>query len=79
MLVLSYLGQTSFLRALAPTTPTYVFPAMNTFMYEHPLTDEHLRIVKEVIGYTVVGPIGKTLACGDAGKLLVAASAIVPA
>ncbi|KAF8621402.1 hypothetical protein AX15_007814 [Amanita polypyramis BW_CC] len=58
---------TSLLRALAPTTPTYVFPAMNTFMYEHPLTAEHLRIVREVIGYQVVGPIGKNLACGDVG------------
>ncbi|KAI0712446.1 flavoprotein [Earliella scabrosa] len=58
---------TSLLRALAPTTPTYVFPAMNTLMYEHPLTEQHLRIVREVIGYTVVGPIGKKLACGDVG------------
>ncbi|KAL4259576.1 Flavin prenyltransferase-like protein [Pleurotus pulmonarius] len=58
---------TSLLRALTPTTPTYVFPAMNTLMYEHPLTSEHLRIVREVIGYNVVGPIGKALACGDIG------------
>ncbi|KZS93546.1 flavo protein [Sistotremastrum niveocremeum HHB9708] len=58
---------TSLLRALAPTTPTYVFPAMNTMMYEHPLTAEHLRVVQEVIGYKVVGPIGKSLACGDVG------------
>ena len=42
---------------------------MNTLMYEHPLTSEHLRVIKEVIGYTVVGPIGKTLACGDVGKI----------
>lgn len=61
-------AQTSLLRALAPTTPTYVFPAMNTLMYEHPLTEQHLRIVREVIGYTVVGPIGKKLACGDIGE-----------
>ncbi|KAJ8523167.1 hypothetical protein ONZ45_g272 [Pleurotus djamor] len=58
---------TSLLRALSPTTPTYVFPAMNTLMYEHPLTAEHLRVVKEVIRYNVVGPIGKALACGDIG------------
>ncbi|KAL1760263.1 flavoprotein [Schizophyllum commune] len=49
---------TSLVRALSPTTPTYVFPAMNTLMYEHPLTAEHLRIVREVVGYEVVGPIG---------------------
>jgi len=58
---------TSILRALAPTTPTYVFPAMNTLMYEHPLTAEHLRIVQQVVGYEIVGPIGKNLACGDVG------------
>lgn len=40
---------------------------MNTLMYEHPLTAEHLRIVKDVIRYEVVGPIGKNLACGDIG------------
>ncbi|KAH6911469.1 flavoprotein [Coprinopsis sp. MPI-PUGE-AT-0042] len=58
---------TSLLRALAPTTPTYLFPAMNTLMYEHPLTAHHLKTIKEVIGYNVVGPIGKQLACGDIG------------
>ncbi|KAG8716314.1 hypothetical protein FRC09_015879 [Ceratobasidium sp. 395] len=58
---------TSVLRALAPTTPTFVFPAMNTLMYEHPLTARHLAIIQDTIGYTVVGPIGKVLACGDVG------------
>ncbi|KAI0322047.1 flavoprotein [Amylostereum chailletii] len=58
---------TSLLRALSPTTPTFVYPAMNTLMYEHPLTAEHLRVVRDVIGYTVVGPISKGLACGDVG------------
>ncbi|TFY83883.1 hypothetical protein EWM64_g128 [Hericium alpestre] len=58
---------TSLLRALAPTTPTYVFPAMNTLMYEHPLTAQHVRIIRDVIGYNVVGPISKGLACGDVG------------
>ncbi|KJA24106.1 hypothetical protein HYPSUDRAFT_39253 [Hypholoma sublateritium FD-334 SS-4] len=58
---------TSLMRALSPTTPTYIFPAMNTLMYEHPLTVEHVRIIKDVVGYTVVGPIGKKLACGDIG------------
>lgn len=41
---------------------------MNTFMYEHPLTVEHLRIVRDVVKYNVVGPIGKALACGDVGR-----------
>ncbi|KAH8822905.1 flavoprotein [Flagelloscypha sp. PMI_526] len=58
---------TSLLRALSPSTPTYIFPAMNTLMYEHPLTNQHLKVVTETIGYKVVGPIGKGLACGDTG------------
>jgi len=58
---------TSLLRALSPTTPTVLFPAMNTLMYEHPLTQVHLDTITRVIGYEVVGPIGKELACGDNG------------
>ncbi|GJJ08767.1 hypothetical protein Clacol_002986 [Clathrus columnatus] len=58
---------TSILRATAASTPVYVFPAMNTLMYMHPLTNAHLAIVIETLGYTVVGPIGKGLACGDVG------------
>ena len=55
------------MRALAPTTPTYVYPAMTPLMYEHPLTAQHIRTIREVIGYHVVGPISKGLACGDVG------------
>ena len=40
---------------------------MNTLMYEHPLTQVHLDTVTRVIGYEVIGPIGKDLACGDKG------------
>ena len=40
---------------------------MNTFMYEHPLTAQHIRTVRDVIGYNVVGPVSKSLACGDVG------------
>lgn len=46
---------------------------MNTLMYEHPLTGEHLRIIKDIVKYNVVGPIGKVLACGDIGKRLIPA------
>lgn len=59
---------TSLLRALSPSTPTYLFPAMNTFMWEHPLTSKQLKVIEEDIGYKVIGPIGKALACGDIGK-----------
>jgi phosphopantothenoylcysteine decarboxylase len=40
---------------------------MNTLMYEHPLTAQHVQTIKEVIGYHVVSPISKSLACGDVG------------
>ena len=40
---------------------------MNTLMYEHPLTSEHIQIIRNVVRYNVVGPIGKALACGDVG------------
>ncbi|KAJ9126573.1 hypothetical protein QFC24_001601 [Naganishia onofrii] len=57
---------TSVLRALNPVTPTYLFPAMNTFMYTHPITAKQLKVVTEELGYKVIGPQGsKGLACGD--------------
>jgi len=45
----------------------WIFPAMNTLMYQHPLTERHLSIVQGELKYRVVGPIGKGLACGDVG------------
>ena len=61
-------SQTSFLRALSPSTPTVLFPAMNTLMYMHPLTAKQLAIARHELGYEVVGPISKLLACGDLGE-----------
>lgn len=58
---------TSFMRALSPSTPTLLFPAMNTLMYMHPLTATHLRFVQDQLGYEIHGPIEKRLACGDLG------------
>ena len=40
---------------------------MNTLMYEHPLTAQHVQTIREVIRYSVVGPASKGLACGDVG------------
>ncbi|KAK0568093.1 hypothetical protein OC861_002258 [Tilletia horrida] len=59
---------TSFFRALSPSTPTLIFPAMNTLMYEHPLTSRHLEVLTSLLGYEVHGPIPKRLACGDLGQ-----------
>lgn len=34
----------------------------------HPLTDVHIRFAQETLGYNVLGPIQKRLACGDMGN-----------
>ncbi len=44
-----------------------VCPAMNTAMWEHPLTRPHVRTLVKVLGYEVVPPVSKQLACGDTG------------
>jgi phosphopantothenoylcysteine decarboxylase len=49
---------------------------MNTHMYTHPLTAKHLKVLKDEIGYEVVGPIGKELACGDVGTFSLPSSSI---
>lgn len=41
-------------------------PAMNTAMYNHPITKVHLKQLEEW-GYIIVYPIEKLLACGDYG------------
>lgn len=61
-------SQSSIMRALDPVTPVIIFPAMNTFMYTHPLTAKQLRVLTDELGYEVVGPQGAgVLACGDTG------------
>ncbi|KAK4684995.1 phosphopantothenoylcysteine decarboxylase, partial [Tremellales sp. Uapishka_1] len=58
----------SLLRALPPSTPTIICPAMNTQMYIHPFTAKHLRVIQEELQYMVLGPQeAGTLACGDDG------------
>lgn len=46
--------------------PIIICPAMNTAMWEHPITVKHLDQVKE-FGYFIVPPIRKILICGDEG------------
>jgi phosphopantothenoylcysteine decarboxylase len=47
--------------------PVIVCPAMNTFMYEHPLTEKQLNILKNDFNFKILKPIEKTLICGDKG------------
>ena len=49
------------------TCPVLVSPAMNTRMYEHPATQENLRILASR-GVKIIEPASGRLACGDEGK-----------
>lgn len=49
-----------------------VAPAMNTFMWESPFTEQHLDKLKQ-LGVEVIDPIAKKLACGDVGNGAMAA------
>lgn len=54
--------------------PVVLAPAMNTLMWDHPLTARHLNSLAAP-SLAIVGPVTKTLACGDVG---VGAMASVP-
>jgi phosphopantothenoylcysteine decarboxylase len=47
--------------------PLYFAPAMNTHMWDHPLTGEQVQKLKS-FGYREIPCISKKLACGDLGK-----------
>ncbi len=52
---------------LACTCPKLIAPAMNTRMYENPVTQDNLKTLKNY-GWTVIEPASGQLACGDTGK-----------
>ncbi|KAJ3110690.1 hypothetical protein HDU96_006370 [Phlyctochytrium bullatum] len=58
---------TCVMRAWDVSKPVLLCPAMNTHMWNHPLTAKHLAFVTKDLGYFVQDPISKTLACGDTG------------
>lgn len=51
---------------LACTCPKYVSPAMNSRMYENPITQDNMRIL-ESYGIKMIEPQTGYLACGDTG------------
>ena len=55
---------------LACRCPKLIAPAMNTGMYENPVTQDNLEILRRY-GWEVIPPVSGRLACGDigAGKL----------
>lgn len=52
---------------LACSCPKIVVPAMNTGMYENPVTQDNIKKLQHY-GMTVVEPDSGLLACGDVGK-----------
>lgn len=53
--------------ALEPSTPKYLAPAMNTKMYQNPLTQRNIDILKQV-NFQIISPKKALLACGDFGE-----------
>lgn len=47
--------------------PVLIVPAMNTRMWEHPLTRENVQKLKAVPNYALVEPCSGHLACGETG------------
>ena len=52
---------------LACRCPKFLSPAMNTAMYENPIVQDNLKILKKY-GYEVIIPASGYLACGDTGS-----------
>ncbi len=52
---------------LACTAPILLSPAMNTHMYDNPVTQKNMRKL-ESLGYQLIEPAAGHLACGDTGK-----------
>ncbi|KAM9061026.1 phosphopantothenoylcysteine decarboxylase isoform X3 [Sarcophilus harrisii] len=57
---------TSVIRAWDRTKPLLFCPAMNTAMWEHPVTAQHMEQLKG-FGYIEIPCVAKKLACGDEG------------
>ena len=67
LLSMLYVIQTCVVRAWDCGRPLLFCPAMNTHMWEHPITATQLHTLKG-FGYTEIPPISKRLACGDEGS-----------
>lgn len=53
--------------AMPATTPKLIAPAMNTRMYDNPITQSNLETLKK-LGYQEIEPRSSVLACGDVGR-----------
>lgn len=53
--------------AIHPETPKLFAPAMNTYMYDNPITQKNINQLK-TFGYEEIAPKTARLACGDVGR-----------
>ena len=53
---------------LANTKPVMIFPAMNTAMFEHPLSQKNLKTLESLPNYYIHPTTTGLLACGDEGQ-----------
>lgn len=67
---------TCIIRAWDFSKPIFVAPAMNTFMWDNIFTQRHLEAIKD-LGFVVISPIPKKLACGDYGNGAMAEPAVI--
>ena len=59
--------RTCIVRAWDYNKLLFVAPTMNTFMWNNPFTDKHLKSIDE-LGISLIPPVTKQLACGDYGN-----------
>lgn len=70
--------QTCVIRAWDLSKPLLFCPAMNTAMWEHPITARQVEQLKG-FGYTEIPCVVKKLVCGDEGQSFPVAPAPFPA
>lgn len=63
-------------RAWEMSKPLVFCPAMNTKMYNHPITEQQIKILQKW-GYHLVPVTEKTLVCGDTGTGAMAEVAVI--
>ncbi|HWQ30396.1 MAG TPA: bifunctional phosphopantothenoylcysteine decarboxylase/phosphopantothenate--cysteine ligase CoaBC, partial [Negativicutes bacterium] len=63
---------------MATRAKVIIAPAMNTNMYENPVVQRNMKLLKE-LGYIFIEPEEGRLACGDVGKGKIADPAVIEA
>jgi phosphopantothenoylcysteine decarboxylase len=58
---------TCILRAWDPLKKVVLAPAMNTAMWNHPITKQQISVIQSWGFVEIMYPISKKLACGDVG------------